>query len=136
MQQHSRSHFFAFGILPIANVVALLIYGLVLSTGNSGNTDRSLAAILAATVLLLSCSVVSAVKRGRSLGFSAPATSAAIGVSLLLGPVFLLLVGYLALAKSRFEGTPASERLGFAWLWSPILVVAPWMALLVISAIP
>jgi hypothetical protein len=80
-------------MLPVLNAVALLIQGLNLSTHGTGNTGRSLVVILVAAAVSLLCAAVSAVKRGRDLGYPALTTSLAILASLMLGPVFLVQIG-------------------------------------------
>jgi len=135
MQRHARRHFFAFGLLPALNVVALLIYGLMLSTSGTGNTGRSLVVILGSSVLMLACAVASAIKRGRDLGFTPASTVGAVVVSLLFGPVFLLLVAWFALKSTPEGASQLEEPLGIRWLWSPVLLLIPWAALLVASAL-
>lgn len=141
MHRHHRGHFVAFGLLPVLNAVALLIQGLNLSTHGTGNTGRSLVVILVAAAVSLLCAAVSAVKRGRDLGYPALTTSLAILASLMLGPVFLVLLVYLAFAKKAADPAPSAAgapmaRMGIQWLWAPVLLVAPWMALVVASALP
>jgi len=140
MHRHHRGHFVAFGLLPVLNAVALLIQGLNLSTHGMGNSGRSLVVILVAAAVSLLCATVSAVKRGRDLGYPTLTTSLAIVASLMLGPVFLVLLVYLAFAKAAdpapsTAGAPVAS-MGIQWLWAPVLLVAPWMALLVASALP
>lgn len=140
MHRHHRGHFVAFGLLPVLNAVALLIQGLNLSTHGMGNTGRSLVVILVAAAVSLLCAAVSAVKRGRDLGYPTLTTSLAILASLMLGPAFLVLLVYLAFAKAAdpapsAAGAPGAS-MGIQWLWAPVLLVAPWMALLVASALP
>ena len=140
MHRHHRGHFVAFGLLPVLNAVALLIQGLNLSTHGMGNTGRSLIVILVAAGVSLFCAAVSAVKRGRDLGYPTLTTSLAILASLMLGPAFLVLLVYLAFAKTAdpapsAAGAPGAS-MGIQWLWAPVLLVAPWMALLVASALP
>lgn len=138
MHRHHRGHFVAFALLPVLNVAALLIQGLNLSTHGMGNTGRSLVVILVAAAVSLLCAAVSAVKRGRDLGYPALTTSLAILVSLMLGPAFLVLLVYLAFAKAA-DPAPADApvaSMGIQWLWAPVLLVAPWMALVVASALP
>ena len=138
MHRHHRGHFVAFGLLPVLNAVALLIQGLNLSTHGMANTGRSLVVILVAAGVSLLCAAVSAVKRGRDLGYPTLTASLAILVSLMLGPVFLVLLVYLAFAKAA-DPAPADApvaSMGIRWLWAPVLLVAPWMALVVASALP
>ncbi len=110
MHRHHRGHFVAFGLLPVLNAAALLIQGLNLSTHGMGNTGRSLVVILVAAGVSVLCTAVSAVKRGRDLGYPTLTTSLAILVSLMLGPVFLALLVYLAFAKPAGP-TPAPRAL-------------------------
>lgn len=142
MHRHHRGHFVAFGLLPVLNALALLIQGLNLSTHGMGNTGRSLVVILVAAGVSLLCAAVSAIKRGRDLGYPPLTAALAILASLMLGPVFLVLLVYLSFAKAADPapspaGEPvASTGMGIRWLWAPVLLVAPWMALVVASALP
>jgi hypothetical protein len=140
MLHHHRGHFLAFGLLPALNTLALLIHGLNLSTHGMGNTGRSLVVILVASAVLLITAAVSAFKRARDIGFEPGTAVLGLLVSFFLGPVLLLVLGYLAFARARGhdQSQPSvnNSDLGFGWLWAPVLLVAPWMALLVASALP
>lgn len=140
MNRHSRRQFLLFGLLPVLNALALLARGLNLSTHGTGNTGRSLVVILIGALMSVLCSAISAVKRGRDLGYQPLATALGVVASLILGPVFLILLIYLAFAKASesvaaHASTPA-DKMGFRWLWAPVLLLVPWIALVVASALP
>lgn len=140
MQRHSRGQFLAFGLLPLLNTVALLVHGLNLSTHGRGSTGRALVVILAAGLVSLLCAAVSAVKRGRDLGYETWAATLILLGSVLTGPLFLVLLAYLAFAAPRrpaaMSTDPDADLMGARWLWAPVLLIAPWMMILVVSALP
>lgn len=136
-QRHGRLQFFVFGVLPVLNVLALLLRGLVLSTGGSSNTERALVVILVAALVSLACAGSSAIKRGRDLGFTAAKTVGLIALSFVFLPLLVVLMAYFSLAKAP---APAPDErpagtMGIGWLWAPVLLLAPWMALLFAAAL-
>lgn len=113
--------------------------GLNLSTHGTGNTGRALVIILASAVVSLISVAISSFKRALHLGYEPRIAALGLLASLFLGPFVLLVILYLAFAmpretdRSRSAQGPAS--IGARWLWAPVLLLAPWMALLVASAI-
>jgi uncharacterized membrane protein YhaH (DUF805 family) len=139
MYRHTRGQFVAFGLLPLLNTLGLLLRGLDLSTRGSGNTGTSLVVILVAGLVLLACALASAVKRGRDLGYKTHHAILALAASLAFAPLFLVLLAYLCVARTKASATPVAdqmESMGARWLWAPVLLISPWMALLVVSAVP
>ncbi len=135
LQRHDRAQFVAFGLLPLLNIAGLLLQGLNLSTGGSSNVGRSLAVIAVGAVVSLGVSLTSAVKRGRDMGYKPMSTIGLVGLSVMLGPAILLLALYFAFAPTDPRAEGESIPLGVRWLWAPVLLVAPWMALLVASSL-
>lgn len=139
MYRHTRAQFLAFGLLPLLNTLGLLLKGLDLSTRGSGSTGTSLVVILIASVVLLACALTSAVKRSRDLGYKTHHAILAVVASVVFAPLFLLLLAYLCVARTRASAATLPnqlEHMGARWLWAPVLLVSPWMALLVVAAIP
>jgi len=139
MHQHTRGQFVAFGLLPLLNTLGLLLQGLDLSTRGSSRTGTSLVVILIAGLVLLACALTSAVKRSRDLGYQTHHAILGLAASLAFAPLFLVLVGYLCLARGKAPASPTPgklESMGARWLWAPVLLISPWMALLVVSALP
>lgn len=136
-----RTRFFAFGLLSVFNVLALLLHGLNLSTGGSRGllrgSETSLPAVLAVAAICLLVAAAAAVKRGRDLGWPALVTLAAFVVLSGLGPAVLLLVLYLAFAKEKPAAQQFGPSPGFAgpvtWVLMFVSVVWPWMAVLVLG---
>jgi uncharacterized membrane protein YhaH (DUF805 family) len=134
-----RSQYFAFGILPVLNVAALLIYGLEVSTSGSYGEGETIPVLVVLAGLSLLLSPIAGVKRGRDLGWS---TFGALGVSiaaLAFVPVGLLMLVYLACAKGQQEPNmhgPVPQGLDFrsAWLASA-LFATPWIILRVLARI-
>lgn len=140
MPLHHRGHFVAFALLPALNTLGLLIHGLNQVTHGTGNTGRALVIVLVSAAISLASVTVSTFKRARHLGYESSTVALGLLASLFLGPVLLLGLIYLAFAPAR-AGTPPktverAQTLGIGWLWAPILLIAPWMALLVASATP
>ena len=140
MIAHHRGHFLAFALLPLLNTLGLLVHGLNLSTHGTGNTGRALAIILVSGLISMISVAVSSFKRARHLGFAPRAAALGLLASLFLGPFVLLVVLYLGIAKPRVgdpaQTTPTAAALGIRWLWAPVLLLGPWAAILVASAIP
>lgn len=136
-----RTRYVAFGVLSAFNVLALLLYGLQLSTGGARGllrgAESSLPVVLAVAAVCLLAAAAAAVKRGRDLGWPALVTLAAFIVLASLGPAVLLLVLYLAIAKDK----PAAQQFGPAprhagpvtWLAMFVNALWPWMAMLVLG---
>lgn len=132
-RRHDRARFIAFGLLSLLDVFALLLHGLNLATHGRGGAAASLPWLVLLVVALLFVTLWAAIRRGHDLGWSAWAAVGACAGSLLLGPVVLVLAGYLTVAK----GQPESNRFGAApsratpstWLLAALLLAAPWAIL-------
>jgi hypothetical protein len=133
MLRHDRARFVAFGLLPLVNVVALLIYGLYAATGGSSREGRVIPALLVIAAVLLPCSMGSAIKRGRDLGFRALITLLAFLVAFTFAPAVLFLLGYMALARPKLQDNPFGPPAPAAGLglWPLALLwwALPWVLL-------
>lgn len=133
MNRYDRTHFFAFGVLPTLNSVAMLIYGLGLATHGTGGEGRSIPALLVLVAINGLLAITAAVKRGRDLGWSAWITVLGFWFSLALGPVLLILLGYLMFAKTKPNaesfGPPATPATIVTWYWAIMNLIWPWFAL-------
>lgn len=139
MRRYTRSRFAAFGLLPVGNVLALLLYGLVLSTKVSGGGAAPLPAVIVLAVVFLLIAMAAAIKRGRDLGWPAWLTVLGFWICLGLGPLLLVLVGYLAFAKTKaqadaFEPAPPPATL-VTWIFALMNLIWPWAVLGVLSAV-
>lgn len=138
-----RTRYVAFALPSAFNVLALLLYGLQLSTGGARGLLRGSEATLPVVlVIAASCLLVAAaaaVKRGRDLGWPALVTLAAFIVLAGLGPAVLLLVLYLAFAKEKPAAQQFGPAPGFAgpatWLMMLVNAVWPWLAVLVLGRV-
>lgn len=135
MSRHDRPRFFAFGILPLLNVLALLLYGLVLATRGRGGAAASLPLLLVVAGVVLLLVAWAAVQRGRDLGWSAWVSFAAMLASIVMAPAVLLVAGYFALAKGQpgdnQHGPPPSPPTLVTWLNAGLLLLLPWIILAV-----
>lgn len=138
-----RTRFFAFGLLSVFNVLALLLHGLNLSTvgarGLLRGSEATLPAVLAIAALCLAVAAMAVVKRGRDLGWPALVSLAALVVGAGLGPGVLLLLLYLAFAKEKpaaqqFGPSPASAGPA-VWLAAFANAAWPWAAVLVLGQV-
>jgi hypothetical protein len=140
MMAHHRGHFLAFALLPLLNTLGLLVHGLNLSTHGTGNTGRALVIILVSALISVISVAVSSFKRARHLGYAPRTAALGLLACLFLGPFVLLGFLYLSVAKPRVvdsaQTTPPAASLGAGWLWAPVLLLGPWAAILVASAIP
>ena len=130
MLRSSRTHFFLFGMVPLLNALALLLYGLNLATSGSGGTERAVPVLLVLAAAGLLALGVAVVKRGRDLGWKALASLAGLVLSAGLGPMVLVFLGYLLFKTGQpgdnAYGPPASAPALAAWVWSFVALVLPW----------
>lgn len=139
MRRYTRSRFIAFGLLPICNVLALLLHGLVLSTGVSGGAGASIPALLVLALVNALIAMVATIKRGRDLAWPAWLTVVAFWLGLSLGPAVLILIGYFAWASAKpaadaFE-PPAPPASVVTWAFALMNLIWPWAVLAVLSVV-
>ena len=139
MRRYDRSRFIAFGVLPALNAAALLLYGLALATGGGGGSEQAVPALIAMAAVCLLTAMWAAIKRGRDLGWPWWATLLGFWFSVGLGPVVLLLVGYLAFAKSspnvQEPDGPPSPAAAATWFWAAVNLGWPWVAMAVLAKV-
>lgn len=137
--RYDRGRFFAFGVLSIVNVLALLLYGLDLATRGSGGAGDSLPVLIVLAGLWLLVALHAAVRRGRDMEWSALQTVAIFVVALGFGPFVLVLIAYLALAKTGVVpnkfGPPASPPSITTWLAALMLQSVPWWVLAIAARV-
>ncbi len=139
MQRYDRSRFLAFGVLPAANTVGLLLYGLGLATHGTGGAGRSLPALVVLAVICLLIALVATVKRGRDIGWATWMTIVIFWVTLGMGPVLLVLIGYFAFAQTREQadrfGPPATPATTSTWVWALMNLLWPWVVLAILAKV-
>lgn len=139
MRRYDRSRFIAFGVLPAVNVVALLLYGLALATGSGSGSEQAVPALIAMAAVCLLTAMWAAIKRGHDLGWPWWATLIGFWFSVGLGPVVLLLVGYLAFAKSNASAqapeAPPPPATAATWFWAAVNLGWPWVAMAVLAKV-
>lgn len=137
--RYDRGRFFAFGVLSLVNVLALLLHGLGLATRGRGGEATSLPVLLVLAGLGLLAALHAAVRRGRDLGWPALQTVALFVVALGLGPAVLVLIAFLALAKTGVEpnayGAPVPPPAVGTWLAALLLQSVPWWVLAITSRV-
>lgn len=137
MRRYDRTHFVAFGVLPVLNTVAMLIYGLDLATGGAGGAERSIPALLVLALVSAVVALVAAVKRGRDLGWSPWITVVGFWLTLAMGPVLIVLMIYLVFAKTKTAadvfGPPATPATAITWYWALMNLIWPWIVLAFLS---
>ena len=130
MSRHDRARFFAFGILPLLNVVAMLLYGLQLATHGRGWTAAALPLLVVLAFLVLLIVPWAAVKRGHDLGWPAWVSLATAIGGLLLGPAILVLAIYFVFAKGQPEsndhGPPPGPATLATWSGAAGILALPW----------
>ena len=139
MLRYDRSRFLAFGVLPAVNVVALLLYGLAVSTTAAAGSEKNLPALIVIAGICLLSAMMAAIKRGRDVGWPALLTVLAFWVTLGMGPIFLLLIGYLAFARTRDSaakfGAPAGPATAGTWVLALPNLLWPWIVLVVLVSL-
>ncbi|MBT9458087.1 MAG: hypothetical protein IV097_15825 [Burkholderiaceae bacterium] len=119
--------------------LALLIHGIGLSTHGTGGAAASLPALVVLAAVCLLMAMAAALKRGRDLGWPAWQTVLGFWICLGLGPLLLVLVGYLAGAKTKpradaFEPAPPPAGIG-TWLLALLNLLWPWAVLGMLAAV-
>lgn len=139
MKRYDRSRFLAFGVLPAANAVGLLLHGLGLATHGTGGAGRSLPALVVLAGICLLTALLAAVKRGRDIGWATWMTTVIFWVTLGMGPVLLGLIGYLGFAQATEQadrfGPPASPATASTWVLASMNLLWPWAALAVLAKV-
>jgi uncharacterized membrane protein YhaH (DUF805 family) len=137
LQRYDRSRFLAFGVLPVLNIVGLLLYGLNLATSGAGGAEDAIPALLVMAALCLLLAMLAAIRRGHDVGWSAWLTVPVFWVSLSMGPVLLVLIGYLMFAKSSDKaeeyGPIVAPANLITWIQAVMNLVWPWAALAVLA---
>ncbi len=139
MQRYDRSRFFAFGVLPILNLLGLLLYGLMLSTSSTGGAERPIPVLLVIAGICALIALAATIKRGRDIGWPAWQTAVLFWITLSFGPLILGLIGYFAFAKPKEQaerfGLPANPPNAITWGWAVLNLLWPWMLLAVLSKV-
>lgn len=142
MHRYSRIEFFAFGLMPKVNVVALLIRGLYISTSGNYGEGKTIPILVLVAGLILLGSMVAAVKRAYDLDVSAkvsvPVLIVSIGVTLLL-PIIVVALCFLKGKPTPDEensfGPPPREMNVLRWVWACVALVIPWVLLFVLARV-
>ena len=140
---YNRSRYIAFGLLPALNIMALLLYGLDLATRGKGGGEASLLKLVVMAGLCVPFVLLAAARRALDLGWSAWQMLAILLLSIMLGPALLLLIAYLAIAKSK--SVPAAEVAAAPGagildsantvVWALLNLAWPWVVLAVLAKV-
>lgn len=133
MPRHTRAHFVALGVLPVLNAMALLLHGLSLAT-RGGRGEHALPLLIALALASLLFAAWAAVQRGRDLGWPAWITLAGCVLSFVGGPLLLVLMGWLAFARSRSDDAPpAAPPRPATWAAAAAVLLLPWVVMTGVS---
>lgn len=110
MKRYNRTDFFLLGMLPVVNALAMLLYGLDVSTSGDYGQGETIPMMLGLVVVSVLFAVFAAVCRGYDIGWPAKMTIPGIIVSIGLLPLVFVLVAYLQFAPGKPEA---------AQLWEP-----------------
>ncbi len=137
MTRYSRDRYFAFGVLQAVSAVAMLLYGLGLATHGTGGPARSIPFLVVLAALCLLASTIASIKRGRDLGWKPVVTFLALFVGIGMGPLFLVLVAYLAFAPGdpgeNVYGQPSQAMSNASWVWAMLGIICPWALLWIVG---
>ena len=130
MKRYDRIRFAALGLAPGVNGVALALYGLGLATHGRGAAANALPLVAGLAVVCLLIALGAAIRQGRDINWPPWLTLLGFWVSLGLGPILLLLLGYLASAKPREAATrygpPPEPANALTWGWALVNLIWPW----------
>lgn len=142
MHRYSRIEFFAFGLLPVVNVAALLIRGLYISTGGNYGEGKTIPLLVVIAGLILFGSMVAAIKRAYDLNVSAkisvPVLIVSVGITPLLPIIVLALCFMKAQPLSTEEnsfGPPPRAMNVIRWGWACVTLAIPWVLLFVLARV-
>ena len=62
--RYDRTHFLAFGILPMLNALGLLLYGLGLATRSTDGSESMVPVLIVMAAIILLLAMVATVRRG------------------------------------------------------------------------
>lgn len=140
---YNRSRYIAFGLLPALNIIVLLLHGLNLATHGRGGAAASLPALVVMAGVCVPFVLLAAARRALDLGWSAWQMLAIFLLSIMLGPALLLLIAYLAIAKSKsvpaaeVAAAPGAGIVGTAntVVWALLNLAWPWVVLAVLAKV-
>lgn len=135
--RYDRTHFLAFGILPMLNALGLLLYGLGLATRSTDGSESMVPVLIVMAGIILLLAMVATVRRGWDLGWPAWLTVLAYWLTLGLGPILLILMGYFAFSRPRESvtkfGKPAVPATANTWVLAVFSLLFPWGLLAVLK---
>lgn len=137
--RHDRTRFVLFGLLPLANILGILIYGLQQSTAGRGGGAASIPWLVVIVCIYLLMTMVPVIKRGCDLAIPAWLTPILFWFSLGVFIGLPILVGAFAFMKSR----PGAEKFGPApepagvitWAWAFMNLIWPWVILGILAKV-
>jgi uncharacterized membrane protein YhaH (DUF805 family) len=142
MHRYSRTEFFAFGLLPLVNVAALLIRGLYISTSSNYGEGKTIPILVVIAGLILLGSMVAAIKRAYDLDVSAkisvPVLIFSIGVIPLLPIIVVALCfmrGQPISTEENSFGPPPRAMNVIRWGWACVTLIIPWVLLFVLARV-
>ena len=132
MSRFDRTRFVAFGISSALNAIALALYALGLATHGIGGAANAQPVLFVLIGVCLLGAMYTFIKRGHDIGRPGWQIVLAFWIALGGGPLLLVLIGYLALAKGtagdNAYGPPPQPMTAATWFWAAVALAAPWMA--------
>jgi uncharacterized membrane protein YhaH (DUF805 family) len=131
VHRFDQPRFIAYGLLTGINAIALALYALGLATHGRGSAADAQPVLFVLIILCLLGAGYASVLRGHDLGRPGWQLFLAFWLALGGGPVFLVLLGYLAWAKGEPGSNaygPSPTRAGMAtWFWAAFWLASPWL---------
>ncbi len=135
MKRFNRQRFLAFGVLGVFNAIALALYALGLATHGTGRAAGAQPVLFVMILLCLLAAFVASVKRGHDLGRPGWQIFLAYWISMVGGPLLLVLVGYLAMARGEDRenayGLPSAPAGPGSWLLAIVVLALPWVTFVI-----
>ncbi len=130
-QRLDPARFIAFGMLTAVNACALALYALGLATHGRGSAANAQPVLFVLIGLCLVGALYASVLRGHDLGWPGWQTFLAFWLALAMGPVLLVLLGYLIWARgeagTNSYGPPPAKAGAAMWISAAVLLAAPWL---------
>ena len=131
MKRFDRGRFLAFGVFSALNAIALALYALALATHGRGPAAAAQPVLFVMIALCLLAALLASIKRGHDLDRPGWQVFLAYWACVAGGPLLLVLVGYLAMARGTTDrnayGPPPGRAGWSSWLGAVVMLAMPWL---------